>query len=360
MKIGIITFHRATNYGAALQAFALQEALNKMGYEAEIIDYACEFLEQYYKKFYNPKKTFKGLISAIINYRTRSVRINKFTMFRKKYIHISNERNIKKNCLKNVVEKYDYVITGSDQVWNPRQSNYDMTYFLDFVEPKKRISYAASMGNNNIDEQSDIFIRYVKNYKSISVREKEYGDKLKKILNREVLTVVDPVFLIEKNQWEKLISDKPLVKESYIFVYCLHEKSCYRYAEILAKKTNRQIVCIPDSLKARCKGKKDFKAGVLEFLNYIFYADHVITDSFHATAFSIIFEKQFNIIMKQKWKSLNGRMEALAEKYKLEKNVIWNESDIDKLGNNTEYQEIREKVKKEVQESREFIVKSLG
>ena len=126
------------------------------------------------------------------------------------------------------------------------------------------------------------------------------------------------------------------------------------------KKTNRQIVCIPDSLKARCKGKKDFKAGVLEFLNYIFYADHVITDSFHATAFSIIFEKQFNIIMKQKWKSLNGRMEALAEKYKLEKNVIWNESDIDKLGNNTEYQEIREKVKKEVQESREFIVKSLG
>lgn len=360
MKIGIITFHRAINYGAALQAYALQYALNQMGYEAEIIDYACEYLERCYANFYNPHKNAKGIVSGCLYYPIRSARKKKFTNFRLGYMHLSAEREIKREELKKIVEKYDYIITGSDQVWNPEQTNYDMSYFLDFVPSNKRISYAASMGSNNMLEQKEIFLNFVKNFKNISVREKKYGDKLAKILDREVYTVVDPVFLIGKTNWIKLIGDQRLVKEEYIFVYCLHEKACYEYAESLAKRTGKKIVCIPDSLKAKCHGKKDFKAGVFEFLNYILFADYIITDSFHATAFSIIFEKQFNVVMKQELKTLNGRLEEIAKKYGLERNVIQNENNVNRLGNIIDYHEINENVKQEVQNSIDFIKKSLG
>lgn len=356
MKLGIITFHRAINYGAALQAFALQDILNKKGYETEIIDYACERLENCYKKFYNPEHSLKGFISAIIYYPIRSARIEKFANFRKKYMHISDEKNITKDKLKKIANKYDYIITGSDQVWNPEQTDYDMSYFLDFVKPEKRISYAASMGTNKPTEKQAIILKkYVQSYHKISVREEENEKYLTELLNIKVETVADPVFLVSADEWKLLIDDQPIINEPYIFVYCLHEKMSYKYAEYLSNKTGKKIVSIPDSIRVKCSGKKDFKAGVLEFLNYIFYADYVITDSFHATAFSLIFEKQFNIIMKQNKKELNGRLYSISNKYNLNEIVISNSQDINKIGKEISFDKIRRIKEKEIAEAEQFI-----
>lgn len=360
MKLGIITFHRAINYGAALQSFALQEALNKMGYDAEVIDYACEYLEKHYKKFYNPNGTIKGAISAIIYYPIRSARIIKFKKFREQYIKTSKKKNISRSELSKLSEEYDYIITGSDQVWNPEQTNYDMSFFLDFVKPMKRIAYAASLGTNNPNlEQKNVFKQYIRDYKKISVREESSAVYLEELLDTTIYSVVDPVFLLSIKDWEKLIGKNPVSDSPYIFVYCLHEKNCYRYAEILASKTGKKIISIPDSIKVKCSGKKDFRAGVLDFLNYIYYADYVLTDSFHATAFSIIFEKQFNIIMKQERKELNGRLYSIAQKYNLNKSVIKNDDDVENLGRNIIYDDIRQIKDRDILYSKEFI-KSIG
>lgn len=356
MKIGIITFHRAINYGAVLQAFALQRALNKNGYETEIIDYACKYLEKCYKKYYNPEHSIKGIISAIIYYPIRSARIEKFEKFRKKYMNISSEKNITKEDLKKIANKYDYIITGSDQVWNPEQTDYDMSYFLDFVEPQKRISYAASMGTNEPPEnQATIFKKYVQRYYKVSVREEENEKYLKKLLNIKVKTVADPVFLLSIDEWKLLIDNKSIINEPYIFVYCLHEKKCYKYAKYLSDKTGKKIVSIPDNIKVRCSGKKDFKAGVLDFLNYIYYSDYVITDSFHATAFSIIFEKNFNIVMKQNRKALNGRLYSISNKYDLDEIVISGDYDINKIGKKVNFDGVRKIKNREILEAERFI-----
>ena len=360
MKLGIITFHRAINYGAALQSFALQKALNEMGYDAEVLDYACEYLENHYKKFYNSSGTIKGAISAIIYYPIRSARIRKFREFREHYLKTSKKKNISRSELSRLSEEYDYIITGSDQVWNPEQTECDTTYFLDFVDPMKKVSYAASLGTDNPTEmQQRILKTYIQGYEKVSVREKESADYLERLLGIKVHLVVDPVFLLEANDWRRLIANKPLVNKPYIFVYCLHEKTCYYYAEHLADKTGKKIVSIPDSIKTKCSGKKDFKAGVLDFLNYIYYADYVITDSFHATAFSIIFEKRFNIIMKQNRKDLNGRLSSIASRYNLDDVVIWNRQNEDKLGKEVSFADAKIQKEKDIMESKKFI-KSIG
>lgn len=355
MKYGIITFHRAINYGAVLQTYALQAVLNKNGMDAEVIDYACEYLEKYYKAFYVSDNTIKGFVSAILYYPIRKQRIKKFQLFKERYISISTKRNVCKQELRDIEKNYDYIITGSDQVWNPEQTGNDTTYFLDFVAPGKKISYAASLGTSEPNQhQIEIYKKYIEGYKQISIREKESALYLEKLLKKEILTVVDPVFLVSKTDWVKIAGNQAKIKKPYIFVYCLHEKSCYHYAEILAKKA-KIIVSIPNSLKVKINGKKDFTAGISDFLNYICYADYVITDSFHASAFSIIFEKQFNIVMKQIKKTLNGRLIELAKKYEIENCVIYNIDDVKRLGTKIVYDCISKKKDEDVAEAMKFL-----
>lgn len=359
MKIGIITFHRAINYGAVLQSYALQYYLNKLGIDAEIIDYKCQYLEKRYRKFYKSSNGIKGIISGILYYYIRSARINSFNKFRKENIKIS-QKNISKNELPYVGNQYDYIITGSDQVWNPKQSNYDMSYFLDFVPANKRISYAASLGTITMNDINiKICKKYLPKYRLISVREEYGADIIENLLNKKVTTVLDPVFLLSENEWMKFIYKKRIVKDSYIFVYCLHEKSCYSMATELSKRTNKKIVCIPDSLKTKIKGKKDFTAGLEDFLNYIYYADYIITDSFHASAFSIIFKKQFSIILKTEKKDLNGRLTSLASEFNIQKKLVYNNQYLD-INDEIDYEKIKYIMEKKKRHSKKFIESIIG
>ena len=356
MKLGILTFHRALNYGAVLQSYALETALNLHGYEAEIIDYACDYMEKQYRPYYNPSRSLKGIGSALAYYPIRREKSRKFKAFRASYLKLSNKKNLGKNDLKRIAHEYDRLIVGSDQVWNPKLTGGDASFFLDFADSEQKISYAASLGADVPDSDlKPVYKKYLSDYSLLSVREKASEQYLSELLQKPVVTVLDPVFLLNKAQWAAVAGSKPIIQKPYIFVYCLHEKSCYHYAEMLAKEKEIEIVSIPDSLKVKCGGKKDFTAGVCDFLNYICYADYVITDSFHATAFSLIFEKNLNIVLKQSQKSLNGRLSGIAKLLNVSDCVIQGPEDVGKLGIIQDYKKISPRMKEYRDDSYHYI-----
>lgn len=136
MKVGILTFHRAINYGAVLQTFALQKVLSRYC-ECEVIDYRCKYIENLYKPFNISKDRFiRSLISTILKYRSRKIKMIKFYKFLDNNVKLSPSFN--KSDLKNIEDNYDVFITGSDQVWNNSCAGFDKTYFLDFVSDKRK------------------------------------------------------------------------------------------------------------------------------------------------------------------------------------------------------------------------------
>lgn len=318
MRIGILTFHRAKNYGAVLQCYSLQTFLEDIGNEIEIIDYVCPKLDKTYKTFYLKSFSPQNIASAIIYYPIRKNRNKVFRQFVEKELHLSLKTNLSSNEIEEYAQKYDLCVVGSDQVWRTDITDADNNFFLTFVPKEKRVSYAASLGTIKFDnEMSELYKKYLSDFREISIREEINQNDLSLLLKKDINVNIDPVFLIEAEKWERFI-EKDYKKKNYIFVYSLHEKSCYTIASDLKKKSNKEIIAIPDSVKTKFEGKRDFKASVYDFLNYIYHADFVVTDSFHATAFSIIFKKSFFTVLKSEKVEQNGRIESLLSKLGLE------------------------------------------
>ena len=178
MKIGTITFHWANNYGAVLQAYALQQFLKNEGYDTEIIDY-------------KPAKLyFRELIRDAIFNRKNLTKRRKIRKFVKKHIYLSDKIAYQSNKVSKI-NAYDTVICGSDQIWNAVQAN--PVFFLDFVKNKKRISYAASMGNTKIPEdQQNRFRQLINNFDTISVREQECAEAIGAYTDKDIDVHIDP------------------------------------------------------------------------------------------------------------------------------------------------------------------------
>lgn len=313
MRVGILTFHRAHNYGAVLQAYALQYELNKLGMQCSIVDYRCRKIEDSYRSFLMERGTVKQVLSAAYHFPNRYIRKKKFENFCDQYLPISSIVYTRKN-IQDAVEEYDCFVTGSDQVWNEELTGNDKTYFLDFVKDQKKISYAASLGTEHFSKsQIEEYPALLRNFDHISVREKNAQSLLSHLLNRKVQLVADPVFLLTKNEWMTFISKN--TRGKYIFMYQLHEKNTKKLAEIISAKTGLKILTIPNDLRWNISTEKIFAPSVKEFLNLIYHAEYVITDSFHVTAFSMIFNKNYYGLLKMNSniRELNGRLKTLVE-----------------------------------------------
>ena len=177
-KIGIITFHRALNYGAKLQAYALQETL-KAEYDVSIIDYRCPFIENiYYNPFFKKKKSIKFLIKNILCYKklkqlniAKKQLYDEFLKFDLQYLNISSKKYLPENIAE-ANNEYDYFIAGSDQIWNLRLTGRDWNYFLEFADNSKKYSYAASFGGGIQDEDIIDIANRLKTFQSLLVRER--------------------------------------------------------------------------------------------------------------------------------------------------------------------------------------------
>lgn len=311
MRVGIITFHRAINSGAILQAYALQKFIKKMGYECDVVDYRCEKLEATYKLIHTPI-SLKTLLSDILHFPYQKSKVKKFRSFAKKIVPLSSKKYSRQD-IATLNNDYGCFVVGSDQVWNRTIVGNDLTYFLDFCPGKKKVSYAASVGSVTLDnEKRNFFASNLCDFKGISVREKSIVNCLKEIIPNEINHNIDPVFLLQKSEWDDL-AGSPTEKTPYIFAYCLHETEVYKRAKSKAEELGIKIICVPAGLRCDLKAELRQNLGPQEFLNMIKYADCIVSDSFHAIAFSIIFHKSFIAVRKKQLKELNERIDSLME-----------------------------------------------
>ena len=300
MRIGILTFLNANNYGAAFQAFSLYSKLQELGFDAEMIDYRCPAIETAHSLSLRSRKGIKAKLIQMIRYLSMRKRLAQFNSFRNRF---------KKSCVyipKNVSDakgQYDIFITGSDQVFNLKLTGYDKTFFLDFVESKeKKVSYAASMGDF-LDAEKDTYATLLKGFRLLSVREKSTALQIKEKLGIPCEVVPDPVFLHTAQEWKELIGvDTEQKTEPYVLIYALFESAeLYRLAREYANKHNCKVIAITKSLRPGGRADRFVRdAGPKDFLDLIINAKYVVTDSFHGTAFSLIFNKQFKIVMPPK------------------------------------------------------------
>lgn len=366
-KIEIITLQRVPNYGSVLQAYATQKVLENKGYQAEIINYFPERMttKAMLRRIKNKNNKLKhslmlrtiARIVILPSYYVRFKTFNKFTneklRMTKKVYHSCDE-------LKIDVPEADIYCTGSDQVWNSDwNEGIDEALFLDFVpNNKKCIAYSASFGKKELNDwEIDKTKELLKKYDNISLREKSGVEILDKLGIKGSTHVVDPTLLLDGNEWRK-ISSKKFQNEKYILVYNLNRnKKIDTYAKNLSKKTGLKVKYLSYQLHEFYKyGKMYCNPQVEDFLALIDNAEVVITDSFHATAFSINFNTDFVIVYPDKFST---RLQSILELTNLEDRVTKNENDLKIYDKKIDFEKINNIMKQEIKKSWDWLENAL-
>ena len=319
MKIGILTFHRAINYGAVLQCYALYKTLSNLGHQVEVIDYRPSYNEKYRmffrrKDFCDTKGIFGKLRYVLSNLSLiqSKIRTNKkFDYFIKQYLQVSSIVHKESD----IPRYYDAVFFGSDQIWNPAIcEGLDKLYWGQFHKGQMTfVGYALSVGRLELftPQLLPTIVKYLDNYDYISVRENNLQHFIQQECNREATLVCDPSLLLNKKEYEKLTV--PPKESKYVLLFCL-EKNPYakKFANNIAKQIAGSVVQFGANVNPfrRCLDYTRSCLSPVEFLSYIRYADCIVTDSFHATSFSIIMHRNFYTLKKQ---NNNARLETILE-----------------------------------------------
>lgn len=360
MRIGIVTFHRARNYGAVLQAYALQVALSKHG-ESKVIDYKSNKIEAVYKKLIKTN-TIKSFLRSAAYYVPVCLKTRKFRFFRKRMLNCTKPIDTREQLLA-LNSYFDIFFTGSDQVWHYKHSDFDKAYFLDFVsDNKKKNSYAASFGFERIPQEYEYeYLNLLKHFNNISVRERQGENILKQQLGLFGEVVLDPVFLLNKENWMALAGKKRKVKDKYILIYSFGSKNIQNTAEKIAKEYNLKIVNVSFTFKEifNKKYKTLLSVGPEEFVNLFMHAEYVVTNSFHGTSFSILFNKQFYTELLGNNSDVNSRLINILELFKLQDRFIKEGEDID-LSRSIDYEKINPILERERIKSLEYIERVLN
>lgn len=365
MNIGIITFHRAENFGAVLQAYALQTYLSSLGHEVKIVDYRCVAIEQMYDVI-NPRilgSRKNVLISARLylerfgNLKERYVKKARFEDFRNKYLCLTESVAM-------VCEDmgFDVYITGSDQVWNLHLTHgLDEAYFLSFpmkVKAKK-IAYAASSEDDPkglLWKNKDVISDMLNDFASISVREEFLKKDIARYVDKPIHVCVDPTLLLNREAYYQVLK-VPEVAEKYILIYHMtptgegvslanriSQTYGYRVIEIFGGYT-----------KSKDDGRYKCDLGPSEILGYISRAEVVITTSFHGLALSLIFNKAFWIMAH----SGNYRQRNLLSLLGLENRLVYNAAECD-IDAKIDYTKVNTQLSIAVEESKQFLNNSLS
>lgn len=313
MKIGILTYHRAINYGSVLQAWATKDLLEKEGFKVEVIDYEPENSKKnsnIYLSGYKLSTCLKNILRIpVAKYKKKKIKA--FDKFRKNYLNLS-DFSIDNNDDSDVLSKrYDCIICGSDQIWNVHASDCDDIFFLPEVTTKK-IAFSVSVNNTDYTETrcNEAMKKWISDFDFISCREESGKRKIKDFLggNREVYTFLDPTLMHKKEDYYPLCSER-IIDTPYIFLYKVWSgKESYSLVSELGKRLQIPVYTIfmHSNILALCKvestGINVIKnmAGPGDYLSLIRYSNYVVTDSFHGTAFSIIFEKKFICVKETK------------------------------------------------------------
>lgn len=288
MKIAVITFSFAQNWGAVLQAYALVSYLNNIGHDAKLI---------HYREFDNTLmitiKSVQDAIADIILLKENMKRVKKFNDFRINDL-VLTEKCLNSEDLHKLNSDFDAFIAGSDQIWNIGHG-VCFDYYLKFADVgKRKISYAASFGVQNIPDCHKAEVKVgIENIDYISVREESGKKIVDSLTGRTAEVVLDPVFLLSSEMWNKVVGASRMRKEKYIFVYPTQITNTLKdTVKHLKMKYNCKAISpfyIPGCITVKDIGPKDF-------VKYVRDAECIVASSFHATAFSIIYRKELYVI----------------------------------------------------------------
>lgn len=324
-KIGIITITDYNNYGNRLQNYAVQEVLSSLDFEVETIKTKHPSLNKSDKsesiKCVKLISLFRKILIFIVNKVSKRHfynRYNKFVKFSKANITETEYYLDDNNIPDDIDSKYDYIVIGSDQIWNPTFRYGSSIDFATFASKEKRIAYAPSFGISEIPKE------YILTYKKLlsevaylSVREDAGAKIIKELVGREAQVLIDPTLMLNRGQWLSLaIPSKSKPKHKFLLTYLLGEKTAEQIEVIdkIRKDNNMDIIALAD-----IKDKKRFDIDPSEFIDYINSAQILITDSFHGVIFSILLERPFVVFRRnENTLSMNSRIDTLLSKFKFE------------------------------------------
>lgn len=288
-KIVIITECRRFrfNFGETLQAVALNRAISKLGFQCITASYE------------NEKGNFNSWFKH--NIKEYGIRGLKFELFRIKNMKYPVMRSNQKEDFENILRNADAVVCGSDCIWY--EKDYNSVFFLNFPNINiPKIAYAPSLRDDTINNPlyERTVARWIQNFSFLSTREKAGSEIIARISGEKVETVLDPTFLLSQREWNQMCSTR-LIKTPYVLMYIIGKSSCMEsiISQVQSYYKGRKMVWIEmENNDGYPIGEKIKNVGPAEFLSLIRYADAVVTDSFHGSAFSIIYKKQFYAIKR--------------------------------------------------------------
>lgn len=335
-RIGIITMHKIYNFGSALQAYALQQIICNLGYEAELIDY------QFPNTFHGVRK--KGVLEKLkikigksLGLSVGFLTLKRYEQFWKSFFHLSVSYELPQS-LKNNPPQYDVYVTGSDQVWNTDYTKNDFSFLLDFVEKGKKIAYAPSFSKSTIDKEYEAsFKSYLSRYESLSVRENSGVEFIRSLTSQDATLVLDPTLLLSKEEWNK-IADTEFDRykgRKYILLYIQKysfdpSSSIVKLVKHIQDQLGLPVISFRNMEHVGLSCEVVDGIGPIQFLHLVRNASYIVTASFHGTAFAINYGIPFSSMIKSE--SFNDdRQMNLMNMFDLRDRMVCLDDDVTKV-----------------------------
>lgn len=341
-KIGIITLSASDNCGSLLQTFALQEVLvKKFNCDVKIINLVTEQSNAIYSLF--PKGFYKHPKKTLFTMRyIRSIKKQKagYQLFRRQYLKLTDQIYRTVDDIENIVDDFDILISGSDQVWNVYMADYSDAFYLPWKTKAKKVAYATSLGSTvEIDKDKACQLtEWLSDFSEISVREQTGKETIEQLTEKEVFVTVDPTLLLSTEEWSSLIKE-PLIKRPYIFYYSWSypDESMNKIVQEFASQMQLDVYVINSSKWYKYRPSKfDFilydESGPMVFLNLMKYAKYVFVQSFHGAVFANIFKKEFFFLNENE--NVDFRTRNLLEMFHEEERAVHTYQDVENIIDN--------------------------
>lgn len=366
-RVGIVTIHMMNNFGAVLQSYALNSYLNSVGFDTETIDFRTPNVEKGYR-FFAP---FRRPMDLVRNFNSLFF-LNEIKKRKKRMLDfVGNNIKLSKNVYYSNAElasselDYDYYICGSDQIWNTYCDNYDDAFLLAFARGKGiRLSYAASLGMPTV--HPDLIPKFreeLSDFSALSVRENNAIDVISSISGKQTIQVVDPVFLLSREQWQNVMKDDKKPSKPYILFYSVHGGSSEmrRYVKALSKQYHLPVLVVYKNLREWLYHNiKRYDAGPAEFVSLIAGAEYVFTNSFHGCALSIVFKKNFQVFVDgTPSQGTSSRIYSLMDTLGLANRIVFREGDPVSMGKEIDWTDVMSKLSPKISSSKAFLDEAL-
>lgn len=369
MKIALLSFHNAANYGAAMQAYALQRFLESKGYDCEYLRYENLHRQNAYSMSSHIIESIKRgklveTVKFILGTPFLELRKFKFNQFYKEHLKVSARRYTNSEEASQSEIVYDKFIVGSDQVWCPENNGSDTAFLLSFVkDSRKKISYSSSFGLAEIpDHLKDAYKKSLLDIPCLSTRERFGCRLIKELTGRDAVQVLDPVFLLSAEEWSRLIPER--IHERFFFSYTNRNNQLssfisqtqYPLSGKRLYKLSRQT-SVSDFINPRIKVQYTMKPE--QFIQSVRDAEFVVTASFHCLAFSIIFHKPFICILTGN-QGKDERIVGLLKDLGLTNRILQTDTTLGSINNPIDWDKVEQLKEVKLKESVDFINSALS